>query len=121
MFVAEPESLIGALRSQAGGSLRVVAAYDRDGYEPLYVRDDVTPRMQEVADKIHDDLILQDIGRGHLEDLFEAGALECSIYRFEAVTAFHFVGGEYTGLFVSLDPDADVELASFAETCKQAL
>ncbi|MFB6102068.1 MAG: hypothetical protein ABEJ73_05830 [Haloplanus sp.] len=70
---------------------------------------------------LHDDLILEGIGRGHLEDLFDAGSLHCSMHRFDDLTAFHFVAGEFSGLFVSVDSDADVHLASFAERCRAQL
>jgi len=77
--------------------------------------------MTERADAVHDELVLQGIGRGHLEDLFGAGELQCSMHRFEGLTAFHFTAAEFTGLFVSLDPDADIQLTSFTEACKRQL
>jgi hypothetical protein len=43
------------------------------------------------------------------------------MHRFDDLTAFHFVVGEFTGLFVSIESDADVSLQSFAETCKARL
>ncbi|MFB6138454.1 MAG: hypothetical protein ABEJ42_09000 [Halobacteriaceae archaeon] len=76
------DGLVASLRSMAGDSLRVVAEYDRDGYEPLYVRED-------------------------------------AVRRFEDLAAFNVAGEGYTGLFVSLDPDADVRLASFAQTSRE--
>ena len=119
MVLTDRQTLVDSLRAEAGEALRVIATYDREGYESVYVRDDVVERMSARADAVHDELILQGIGRGHLEDLFDAGELECSMHRFEELTAFHFAAEESTGLFVSLDPDADVPLATFAETCKR--
>jgi len=109
------------LREAAGDALRVVATYDTDGYDLAYCRDDVTGRMDDVASDIHDDLVLQGVGREHLESLFDAGRLHCSVHRFDDLTAFHFLDTEYTGLFVSIDSDADVRLASFADTCRESL
>jgi hypothetical protein len=74
-----------------------------------------------VADDLHDDLILQGIGRDRLEDVFDAGSLHCSMHRFDDLAAFHFVAGAFSGLFVSVDADADVSLGSFADTCKARL
>jgi|GEM_PF-473073 len=119
MVLTDRDALLDALEAQAGDALRVIATYDRAGYDPVYVRDDVAGRLTSRADAVHDELVLQGIGRGHLEDLFGAGDLECSMHRFEEMTAFHFAAGEFTGLFVSLDPDADVPLATFAEACKR--
>lgn len=77
--------------------------------------------MSDLADDVHDDLVLQRIGTGHLEDLFRAGELQCSMHRFETLTAFHFVAEQYTGLFVSVDSESDVPLATLAETCENHL
>jgi hypothetical protein len=113
--------LVEKLQQQAGDALRVVAEYDRDGYEIRYVREDVGARLDERADAIHRNLVLEGISREHLEDLFDAGALHCSMHRFDEMTAFHFAEAEYTGLFVSVESDVDLPLASFTDTCWQSL
>lgn len=138
-MVDVPDSVTSDLREEAGDALRVVATYDRDGYHLVYCRDDVTDRVADRAAAIHDDLVLQGIGRDHLESLFEAGELHCSVHRLDELTAFHFLASEYTGLFVSIDvrkttpsssaahqnaprsedADADVRLASFADACRE--
>ncbi len=115
------DELAAELRAQAGDALRVVAEYDRDGYDLRYVRDDVDERLDDVADDIHRDLVLEGISRERLEDLFDAGDLRCSMHRFEEVTAFHFAEAEYAGLFVSIDSGVDVPLASFTDTCWKSL
>ncbi|QLH84890.1 hypothetical protein HZS54_03090 [Halosimplex pelagicum] len=97
----------------------MVATYDRDGYNPVYVAPGAEERVRSQADRVHDELVLQGLGRGHLEDLFDAGDLQCSIHRFDDLTAFHFASGEFSGLFVSVDSEADLPLATFSETCKE--
>jgi hypothetical protein len=118
MVVADRDALLEALEAKAGDALRVVATYDREGYEAFHVRDDAAARVSERADAVHDELVLQGIGRDYLEDLFHAGDLQCSMHRFDELTAFHFTAQEYTGLFVSVDSGADVPLATFSEVCK---
>lgn len=115
------DELVEALREHAGSSLRVVAEYDRDGYEVRHVRDDVGARVADRADAVHRDLVLEGISREHLESLFEAGDFHCTMHRFDELTAFHFADTEYQGLFVSVDSDADVPLATFADTCWRRL
>lgn len=117
----DPDALVDDLQSITSGDLRVVATYDREGYEPHYVREDAEANLEANADRVHRDLVLQGVGREHLEDLFDAGGLRCSMHGFEDLTAFHFVGEGYTGLFVSVDADADLPLATFVERCKAAL
>lgn len=115
------DELVGDLRELPGDALRVVATYDRAGYDVRYIRDDVEGRLARVADDVHQDLVLEGLSRQHLEALFDAGDLRCSMHRFEGMTAFHFPEAEYSGLFVSIDSDADVPLASFTETCWASL
>jgi len=121
MVVSDRDALVDALQELAGDSLRLVATYDEDGYDAFYATPETAERAAQRGDKVHDELVLQGLGRGHLEDLFGAGDLECSMHRFEEVTAFHFAAGEFTGLFVSVDSDADLPLATFSETCKEFL
>jgi hypothetical protein len=121
MLVDDREALVTDLRELVGDDLRVVAEYGAEGYDAFYLREDITPRLDAVADEIHDDLVLQGIGRGRLEDLFDAGALHCSMHRFDDLMAFHFTAGELTGLFVTVDSNTDVPLASFSAACKSRL
>jgi hypothetical protein len=114
-------ALVQQLQELAGDSLRVVATYDREGYEVRYVREDVEARLGTIADDVHQDLVLEGLSREHLEELFGAGELRCSMHRFDEVTAFHFSEAEYQGLFVSIDSDVDVPLASFTDTCWSSL
>lgn len=112
---------IERIRQEAGDSLRVVATYDAEGYDVHYVRDDVQPKIEETAEDIHYELVIQGVGREYLERLFDAGELHCSVHRFDELTAFHFLKEGYTGLFVSIDSDGDVPLATFADTCRDLL
>jgi hypothetical protein len=121
MADADASATVEALKTHAGESLRVVATYDEDGYDALYVRDGMESRLATHADDVHEELVLQGLGHGHLEDLFGAGELSCSMHRFEDLIAFHFVSGEFSGLFVSLDADTDVPLATFADLCERHL
>jgi hypothetical protein len=118
MHVSEPETLVAELRALDGDGLRTVATYDREGYDFLYLRDDVTARRDDKADDIHDELVLQGLGTEYLEDLFEGGPLECSLHRFEDLTAIHFIDDAYTGLFVSVDSDADFPVVELVDICK---
>ena len=115
----EVDELVDALRDELGDTLRVVAEYTKDGYDARYVREDVQKRVATYADDVHTDLVLQGVGRERLEDLF-GDDLTCSMHRFEETTTFHFVDdNDYEGLFVSVDSDADVPLATFTDVCQR--
>jgi hypothetical protein len=116
-----PQDEIDAIRQEANGALRVLATYDREGYDPIYVRGDVEPKVKTVAEEIHDELVIQGMGREYLEQLFEAGELHCSMHRFDEITTFHFLDERFTGLFASIDSGADIRLATFADRCRELL
>ena len=121
MGVEHEPRLLEALKALVGGSVRVVATYDSEGYDVIYTRDDVRERVRTHADEVHDELVLQGISRSHLEELFHAGTLHCTMHRFDELTAFHFGQEEYTGVFVSIDSDASVDLDDFAGTVRAQL
>lgn len=121
MPVADVDALVERLQTRAGDALRCVATYDQNGYDVVYAREDVSGRIGQLAGDVHSDIVLQEVGREHLENLFEAGSLHCSMHRFDDLTAFHFPEAEYRGLFVSIDSEADVPLASFADDCETHL
>jgi len=121
MLVTDPDVMVAEVQAHVGDALRLVATYDQEGYELVYVRPDAAERAKTQGERVHDELVLQGLGRGHLEDVFGAGDLECSVHRFEDLTAVHFAASEFSGLFVTVDTDADLALASFSETCKNFL
>jgi len=120
-MAGERSELVAAIQGEVGDSLRAIATYDRDGYTIVHTREGITDRAQQYAEDIHTELVLQGIGREHLEDLFHAGHLHCSMHRFDDLTTFHFVQEEYTGLFVSIDTDCSLNLHAFAETVREQL
>ena len=116
-MMADPSDLVPDLRDDVGDGLRVVAEYTAEGYDLHYVRDDVRPKVDEMnLDRVHRELVLQGVGREYLEDLFDAGSLQCSVHRFDELTAYHFVRTEKTGGYVSVDTSAPVRMEPLVET-----
>lgn len=116
------ESLVDALQDEAGDALRSVTYYDEESYEMLFLRDDVDAIYSaEELDEVFDDLRLEGWGRERLEDLFNAGDLECSIYGFEDAMMFHFVTNDFKGVFLTYDRAAAVDVEDFIDACKTHL
>ena len=121
-MIADPSDLVTDLRDDVGDGLRVVGEYSAEGYELHYVREDVRPKVDEMnLDRIHRELVLQGVGREYLEDLFDAGSLQCSVHRFDELTAYHFVRTEQTGGYVSVDTNSPVRTGSLVETVGEYL
>jgi hypothetical protein len=100
----------------AGPALRALAAYDRENLTLVYERDDVATK-DRVIDDIHEELILDDIGIGRLEQLFAVGKWHCTMHRFEQAVCIHHATGDYKGVLVSVDTDAGVDLEAVARAC----
>jgi len=109
MIFSDEERLVADLTSIVGEELRSVATYDEEGYDFLYLRDGLNGRASEVANDVHQNLILEGIGKEYLEELFGAGELYCTLHEFERMQAYHFVTGEFQGVFVGIDTGAHVE------------
>lgn len=117
-----PGELVSALREGLGDVLRAVAVYDRDSYTVLHLREDVAARYAaEELEEIFDDLRLEGWGRERLEELFNAGSLDCSVHCFSDAMAVHLVSGEFEGVCVTYDRGAAVDIEDVIEICRTAL
>lgn len=112
MAIPNRDEFVDELQSATGDRLRSVATYDEDGYDFLYLREELRDRAENVADDVHQNLVLEGIGKEYLEDRFGAGDLNFTLHEFEELQAYHFVTGEHEGLFVGIDPDGVVENAA---------
>lgn len=112
--------LVPALKDEVGAALRSVGRYNGKEHEVEYLREDVeTIYDSDEIDDIFDDLALQGMSSDHLENLFNAGDLHCAMFRFDDALMFHFPHADFSGLFVTLDTGAGVDVESFVETCKE--
>lgn len=115
----ENEQLLEYLRESLGDSLRAVGRYDKEGYDPIYLREDVVDAYDsEDIEEIHHEMVLKGLGNQHLETLFKGDDLDCSIYQFEDKVRLHFVRGDYRGLYVSFDWNGSVNPSKIVERCK---
>lgn len=114
--------LVHDLTDVVGESLRCVARYDRDGYHVQYVRPDVERRYSdEEVEALHHDFILQSIGADHVEGLFHAGDLHCSVFCFEHAHVLHFVRGESEGFLVSMDATVGRSIPTVLSRCRDEI
>jgi len=113
--------LVAGLRSIAGEELRSVAVYDEDGYEFLYLRDELDDRATAISDEIYQNLVLEGIGKEYLEELFDAGTLCCTLHEFETLRSYHFVTKQFEGLFISVDTESQVRSAAVREIVDDTL
>ncbi|MDL0130938.1 hypothetical protein PNP59_14375 [Halobacterium salinarum] len=110
------EVRVNPFQKVAGPALRALASYDRQDVQLVYERDDVSTK-ERVVDDIHEELILNDIGIGRLEQLFGVGDWHCTMHHFEHAICIHHSTGDYKGVLVSIDTDASVDLEAVARKC----
>lgn len=113
------EDLVDYLQDAVGDSLRAVGRYDQEGYDVLYIREDVAQEYSSAdIEQIHHEMVLKGLGNQHIESLFKQEALSCSIYQFEDTARLHFVHQDYRGFYVSIDLDDDVNPSKIAAKCQ---
>lgn len=115
--MTERDALVESIRERTGEGLRIVAIYDEHDYEAIHVRDGLGARLDELGSQVHRDLVLQGIGREHVEEMFDAGRLRSTIQHFDEVTVFYLSTGDYSGVFVSVDADVDLSVTTFTDIC----
>lgn len=120
--MAAGDDLRAAAEAIVGEALRAVATYDERGYELAYLRDDVARRYSEAElEAVFEELALSGHDRSHLESIFRAGRIECSILGFEDAVMFHFATDGGAGRFVTVDRDVAFDLDAFVRACEGAV
>ena len=110
--------LVDNLQSEYGETLRVIATYDRDGYEIHYAGQGIDANYSEVdLDNIYDDVVMQDVSHGFVDDLFnDLGDVRGQLRIFENGIVAHFWPTETKrGVFLTFDSSADPSMRSLLE------
>jgi hypothetical protein len=63
---------------------------------------------------------MEGMGTEYLEDVFNVGKLNCTMHSFDEAMCFHFLRGNMTGVFVSIDTDSLVHVDEFIQIGKRA-
>jgi hypothetical protein len=101
----EVQDLIDAILEESGETLRLAARYDRDDYEVVYARDDVTDGFSEpeLTSRI-ETFVMQGLGEPEQEQsLYDFGALDATLRWYDEAVVAHIPVGEWTGLVFTFD------------------
>ncbi|NEU56321.1 hypothetical protein [Halorussus sp. MSC15.2] len=112
-----PYRLTEFLHAQVGDGLRSVIYHDREGYEVVFVREDVDDFSETEIDNIVADLWANSYEQAIREDLRGQGPLNCSVWVFGEAIEMHFVADERQGVAVSLDTETFLAQNSFIRQC----
>ena len=114
------ENLLSYLEGELGDRVRAVGTYTEDGYNAIYVRDDVSEEFtRDEIEEIHHEMVLKGLGSQRIEALFNDESLNCSIYQFENIVRLHFVHEDYRGYYVSFDYNPGTNTHKIVERCRE--
>ena len=114
--------LVNELMEVVGDGLRSVASYDRGGYTMHQIRNDVDEAYtREELNEAYRRIEIEGMGYSQFEEVMHAGGLDCTIYGFEKALMFHFATDVFTGLFVSVDRQSEMDIDAIISACKSAI
>jgi len=113
--------LVKFLNDQAGPHLRGAIHYSEEGYDSLYMREDVEElysdaKMQELAEYYRYQSTAQ-----NSEEPFSLGNCHCNISCYDDAILFHFAQGDDVGTVITLDPEAGSDILGFITQCLKIL
>lgn len=112
------EGLVEFLLAQVGDNLRSVVRYDTDGYDVVYIREDVGDQYSEAdLEAVVRDLGIDAFEKGHQEGLYVHGDLNCTVRCFDDAIEMNFVFDRGDGIAVSLDGETFATQQTFIGTC----
>lgn len=116
------EEFVEFLRDRTRGALRLVGQYHANGYELVYLRDDLQGEYSEYEVEGQMDSFRRDAKTGsQQEQQLAAGHQHCSIRVFDETIIFNIHHEEEIGTIISLDPVAGRELLEFIGTIIEEL
>ncbi|MFC3958481.1 hypothetical protein [Halovivax cerinus] len=105
-----------------GDALRSVAGYDEEGLDVRYMRDDVASLYDEADHgRVFRNLRLEAMDHPTQESLFAHDDLQSTYRVYDGAIEVHIAVSETTGVLVSLDDDADVDLRVTTDRLLEAL
>lgn len=122
MSMKVSRELSSFFREEAGEALRVVAHYDTDSTEFIYLRDDLADGYSETDFERAFEIHRRDKeAAAHQESVIDAGRHHCTLRVYDGAIVFNFAQTGKIGTIISLDPDIGRNLLSFIMKCLHEL
>lgn len=122
MAISASRQLVEFLQDQAGSALRSAAHYDTDGYEFLYLRDDVAD--QYTKDELR--VVFETLSNEHAtateqQQVLHLGQHCCSVQVYDEGIMLNFAQTDTVRTLITLDPEAGRNLMTFIKNCLDQL
>jgi hypothetical protein len=113
--------LVNYLEKQAGPYLRGAIHYSEEGYDPLYMRDDINAlysdgKMDELTEYYR-----RENQYHSSQEPFELGNNHCTVNFYDGALLFHFTQGDEVGTVITLEPEAGRDIVGFITECLKQL
>ncbi len=114
------EELVAFMKDVVGKYLRGVLAYDEDGFDAVYVREDVMRSRADDASLPEDLPVIHDLALTEERlpgEVSAFGRYHATVRVFDDAVLIQLVVGENRGYGISLDPEAARQLDQFVQRC----
>lgn len=114
------EELVEFMKDVAGEHLRGVLAYDENGFDMVYVREDVVQSRTTDASLAGELPIIHDLALTEERlpaEVSSFGRYHATVRVFDDAVLIQLVTGEMQGYGISLDPAAARQLNQFVQRC----
>ncbi|WP_232820477.1 hypothetical protein [Halorussus litoreus] len=113
--------LVEFLEERADEHLRGAIHYSEDGYESLYLREDVDAmysdkKMTDLAEYYRQQSRVQSSDKP-----FALGNCHCNVSFYDDAILFHFSQGDKIGTVITLEPEAGRDIVGFITKCLELL
>lgn len=111
-------SLVQFLQEEINDNLRSVIHYDKDGYEVVYIQDDVAAEYTgDEIEKVIQDLGMEAFSKPLQESLYAHGELRCTMRWFEDGIELNFLVSDSEGVAIGLSGETFIAHQTFLGKC----
>jgi hypothetical protein len=113
--------LVEFLEEKTGEHLRGAIHYSEDGYETLYMREDIDARYSDEDLASLSRYYSQQSKVHNTEEPFSLGECHCNVSFYDDAILFHFSQGDSIGTVITLEPEAGRDIVGFITECLKML
>lgn len=117
------ERLAASCRQRVGDGLRTVVEYDSDGFEVVFIREELRDVYDgsEYGELIREAVEVQEAVQRTDTESGPLGPEEATVHAFEQAFVFQFPVERSRGVIVSIDRDVGRFLGEFVNSCRVAM
>ncbi|MDY6819579.1 MAG: hypothetical protein SVG88_13045 [Halobacteriales archaeon] len=117
--MAAVTSALSDLQAIVGSELRAVITYDRNDFEIVHLREDLTDGSFEAQfEQWHDHLLIYQLQFADTQAEFDT-SLNMTMYCLDEMTVIHIPDAKYRGTLITMEPDANPGMVTLRGLCRE--